>query len=84
MKRFLVFAGYCHEASGGWDDLRQTGDTLDAARAWARLWDKENIGADIWWHIVDTGTGEIALADHQDPGTPSTEKMLKKRLGVYD
>mgnify|MGYP001569006944 FL=1 len=84
LKHFLVFAGRCHESSGGWHDHLGDADTLDAARAMGRKYDMESGGDDIWWHIVEMPGLKIVLYDHEDPGTPSTERALKSRLGTHD
>lgn len=50
MKRFLVFSGYFHDTTGGWNDYVGTFETVDEARAAAKN------ANDQWWHIVDTQT----------------------------
>lgn len=50
MKRFLVFAGECYYAGGGWDDFRGDFETVEAAREAAVALDKD------WWQVIDTAT----------------------------
>lgn len=53
LKRFLYFNGYVYYPSGGWDDFKQSFDTLEEAKAHAAQWPGE------WNHIVDLETGEV-------------------------
>lgn len=55
MKRFAVFAGDVYYPCGGWNDYRESFDTLDEARRYVFNW---ACRAD-WWHIVDLTTREV-------------------------
>lgn len=55
VKRYLVFGGM--EKLGGWLDYLGSTDSLPAARAVLRSVKKPI----MWWHIVDTETGDIIV-----------------------
>lgn len=57
MERFVLFAGFDHEAEGGWHDFIQAFSTLDEAKAFD--WRKHSVVQREWMHIVDLMTGEI-------------------------
>ena len=55
MKKYLLFGGRNYYLSGGWSDLKGTGDEVaDLIETVAMSED----GFD-WWHIVDTATMKI-------------------------
>lgn len=61
LKRFLLFQGQCHYASGGWTDFAGSFDTLADALAHPIHGDRR-YGED-WRHVVDMSTGEIVHAE---------------------
>lgn len=53
MKRYLLFAGESYYPFGGWEDFRDSFDSItEATEAAGKL------GSD-WWHVVDSVTGQI-------------------------
>jgi hypothetical protein len=52
VKRYLLFAGKYYYPSGGWDDLEDTSDDLNALHEKARAMESSK----QWWQIVDTQT----------------------------
>ena len=56
MKRYMLFAGYKHFPSGGFDDFKGSFDTLPLAQTACTdgvLEERWN-----WWHIIDITTGD--------------------------
>mgnify|MGYP003660278962 CR=1 FL=1 len=66
MKRFLLFAGEYYYPYGGWYDLKQDFDSLEAAVSRAKI---DFGGEDRWWHIVDSLLG-IEVCDNQTRQKP--------------
>ncbi len=57
LKRFLLFVGDQYYPGGGWDDFRDSFDSLpDALIACADIMTQE---ARDWWHIVDSVTSSV-------------------------
>lgn len=54
MKRYLLFMGLDYYPAGGWDDLRDSFDTVSEAESSA----KTMMTRFNWWHVVDKATGE--------------------------
>jgi len=54
-KRFLLFAGNTYYPAGGWNDLRGSFDTPEAAVEYLT---STHSGLD-WWQVVDTISNEV-------------------------
>jgi hypothetical protein len=59
MKRYALFLGEFYYPSGGWDDFKNSFDTLDEAIK-AALKEDTARAPKNWWHIVDLFTGKYA------------------------
>lgn len=57
MKRYLLFAGSHYYPSGGWDDFKDSFDTIETALSVAVNYELD------WYHIVDTTTGKKVYND---------------------
>ncbi len=58
-RRYLLFAWYEYEASGGWNDFVDSYDTLQEGVNAGR--DQKTIsGAPLDWHVFDITTGTLA------------------------
>lgn len=55
LKRYLLFAGDHYYPKGGWDDFRDSFDTIEAAMNAGEALLKAAPGCD-WAHILDTET----------------------------
>ncbi len=55
--RFLLFSGYKYYPKGGWQDCRNSYDSLEEAKeAGYQICIEQNYD---WWQVVDTKEGEI-------------------------
>ena len=86
-RAFWLFAGHEYYPHGGIDDIKATFDSLeDAARAGRHHDSVCRIGIDRlraeyktrwqWWHVMDTGTGEVHEEGRRTwvPGAPAPEQ----------
>ena len=57
LKRYYIFVGATHYPSGGWDDFKDSKDTIEEAGAFM----EGCVMADAlkWAHVYDSETGEI-------------------------
>ncbi len=62
MKRFIMFCGWDHEASGGMGDIKFMGDTAEDCKFAYEAHTQESIKWD-WWHILDCHTGIVTDDD---------------------
>ena len=75
-KRYWLFAGDEHYATGGVHDRQGMYDTIAEAVAQGKRqhtweWSKRVQDAHEWWHVVDITSGEIvAGSDSQAYGAP--------------
>ena len=66
MKRYILFAGYEYENSGGMRDVLATSDDLEKLLVYSeRLFIP--IPRDVeWWHIFDCNEGDVVAARSYD------------------
>lgn len=69
---YLLFAGICGAAQGGWKDFVGDYATIDAARGQAFAWQLPQ-PAYRWWHIMHSITG-ICLERYEGRGCTPEEK----------
>jgi len=76
MKRYLLFAGFAHDAIGGWNDLVRDGDTVEDLRP------AESSSFD-WWHVVDIETGKQVAGCGADGGIYAGDEGRVRAVDRY-
>lgn len=70
MKRYLLFAGYCYYASGGFNDFRGSFDTItetmDRHKAGNGL-SQEGMSSWEWYQVFDRETGRMSAWSEDQP-----------------